>query len=310
MNKHFLSSILLCVFFMSSAFSQSCEPPCRKGFTCVDGVCISDCVPACPPGYVCIHERCVSKCNPPCPAGSRCDPAIGDCIPDAAKKAPVYPRVARRSECDPGMLMIRKRCYYPDDLEYTGLGMFLTFTMLFGIGSSYSGMAGIIVSQVFWNEPYYSYDPYSYSSSSSGYYYSDAIFALAPQSAVFTSFGAVAQIPKMMQAKNLNYLGGTPSSGLIAAGWALYGFSIGTTVLNFASYPSDDKEFTTTTAIINASVLACSFGVHIAGYAVQAKRLETAVDNKLNEHSRKNIMFLPYAYCGNKRGGVGISLLF
>lgn len=55
---------------------QACEPPCREGFTCIQG-------------------RCLSACNPPCEVGERCT-SDGRCLPaDPAARptriAPVEP---------------------------------------------------------------------------------------------------------------------------------------------------------------------------------------------------------------------------
>lgn len=42
--------------------AQNCEPPCRSGYECMDGTC-------------------VSQCNPPCPENQKCDPTTHECVP-------------------------------------------------------------------------------------------------------------------------------------------------------------------------------------------------------------------------------------
>lgn len=61
---------------LTAAPAPACEPPCREGFTCVQG-------------------RCLSACNPPCDARERCT-AEGRCIAaePAVAPAPVAPAPA------------------------------------------------------------------------------------------------------------------------------------------------------------------------------------------------------------------------
>ena len=38
---------------------QSCYPPCRVGFICYNGQCVSECNPPCPAGTICKENNCV-----------------------------------------------------------------------------------------------------------------------------------------------------------------------------------------------------------------------------------------------------------
>lgn len=49
----------------ASAQDDACVPPCRSGFTCIDGSCVSACNPPCPDGQVCTAEaECVPIAEP------------------------------------------------------------------------------------------------------------------------------------------------------------------------------------------------------------------------------------------------------
>lgn len=49
-----------------------CDPPCRSGFSCVQGACVSSCNPDCPAGSLCVNGECETECNPPCSSGYSC----------------------------------------------------------------------------------------------------------------------------------------------------------------------------------------------------------------------------------------------
>lgn len=54
----------------------------------------TDCFPPCRSGFVCHNGTCVSVCNPPCPEGERCTPE-GECVPkDAPATVPPAPEQA------------------------------------------------------------------------------------------------------------------------------------------------------------------------------------------------------------------------
>ncbi len=203
-------------------------------------------------------------------------------------------------------MLIKDQCLYADEVENIGLGMFVSNTVLYGIGSLYLGVAGVIASQAAWyEETDYYYSSYSYSG-----YSEEAIAFLAPQSSVFVAFGCIAQIPKIMQAQYLQELGEEPSTGLLAAGWLLYGLSIGTSTLHILSFIADEYEFSTTTAIINAGLLGSAFAVHVAGYAAQTTKLRAAVDKHFAAPRSERLSVAPYAYCIGKQAGAGVMVSF
>lgn len=60
--------------------SPPCFPPCRSGFSCRTGECVSACETACRPGMVCAPDgECVSACNPACAPDQTCT-GSGECI--------------------------------------------------------------------------------------------------------------------------------------------------------------------------------------------------------------------------------------
>jgi hypothetical protein len=59
-------SILFFPLLIAISHAQDCDPPCRLGYQCRNGTC-------------------VSQCNPPCPEGQICDSASRDCVPRASE---------------------------------------------------------------------------------------------------------------------------------------------------------------------------------------------------------------------------------
>lgn len=60
----FISICLTVLFFpllIAISNAQDCDPPCRSGYECRNGTC-------------------VSQCNPPCPETQTCDPASHECV--------------------------------------------------------------------------------------------------------------------------------------------------------------------------------------------------------------------------------------
>src|SRR5262245_17242710 len=45
--------------------APTCEPPCRKGYFCRDGQCVSACNPPCPSGQICRNRECIADPNAP-----------------------------------------------------------------------------------------------------------------------------------------------------------------------------------------------------------------------------------------------------
>ncbi len=59
-------SILFFPLFIAMNLAQDCDPPCRSGYQCKNGTC-------------------VSECNPPCPETQTCDPRSHECVPQASE---------------------------------------------------------------------------------------------------------------------------------------------------------------------------------------------------------------------------------
>jgi hypothetical protein len=58
----------------------ACTPPCRTGYLCHQGQCVSACNPPCGEAEVCASTgECVSRCNPACAANELCS-ATGQCL--------------------------------------------------------------------------------------------------------------------------------------------------------------------------------------------------------------------------------------
>jgi hypothetical protein len=59
-------SILFFPLFATRSQAQDCDPPCRSGYQCKNGTCIS-------------------QCNPPCPETQTCDSTSHDCVPSVSE---------------------------------------------------------------------------------------------------------------------------------------------------------------------------------------------------------------------------------
>jgi hypothetical protein len=74
-----LCSVAFLVFFCLRAAAQECTPPCRSGYSCRQGTCVSQCNPPCEPGYRCdtTQRDCVpvQNVNGPANTGNRADAA-------------------------------------------------------------------------------------------------------------------------------------------------------------------------------------------------------------------------------------------
>lgn len=88
--------------------SQTCNPPCRIGYVCVDGKCVSQCTPPCRVGYTCQDGKCIELCNPPCPPGTKC--ANYDCVEYAKslqkEAAEISPQHSHAAGCILGTLFM------------------------------------------------------------------------------------------------------------------------------------------------------------------------------------------------------------
>jgi hypothetical protein len=57
--------------------AETCAPPCREGYRCQDGACVSACNPPCPAEYVCRDNRCVPLDVAAQAASEKADPLSG-----------------------------------------------------------------------------------------------------------------------------------------------------------------------------------------------------------------------------------------
>ncbi|MBD3239041.1 MAG: hypothetical protein GF331_00540 [Chitinivibrionales bacterium] len=282
--------------------ANECSPPCRQGFVCQDG-------------------KCISACNPPCPLGYRCDAEALDCIPLQPSAPPAttfapQPRVrgycTDHSECAPGYICFDSDCERASYVSSAGNVAFNSTHALYGIGSAYSSLTPIILSFAGYREDcdyYYGlYNSYCYS----GYDEEEAAVSLAPQSSMFVIFGALNRVAISKQARYLHTLGAQPSATLVAFSWGLYGASVSTATLNIFSYFSKDQDYVVTTAFINAAVLLSSFVVNTVCYAKQARLLEEAVATRRTDGQTgtSRFMLVPYVQASRDGGGGGLALRF
>jgi hypothetical protein len=287
--RNFISQCIVCITFgIGYTYAQPCQPPCRQG-------------------YICIDNECISQCNPPCPPGYRCDPSVRDCIP-IGQELQKSDQPPSSHDCGLGSILLKNRCEDGDEVISTGLGMFIPNTIFFGLGSVYVGATGVIMSRIAWHDSHS--DRFGYDSDAQ-YDQFTGIMSLAPQSSLFVIFGPIAQIPKIWQARNLRWLGEESETALLTTGWALYGASIATSTITIVSFINNKRSTTTTFAIANAAVLASSFGVHVAGYAAQRKKLRAIVLSKTGSTKQTgNIIVVPYSYCLGFANGAGIRVIF
>lgn len=75
----------------AAAQQGDCYPPCRAGFLCHQGQCVSACNPPCAASELCAPTgECVSRCNPACGPGQQCSPA-GECVGGGAGQSGPHP---------------------------------------------------------------------------------------------------------------------------------------------------------------------------------------------------------------------------
>lgn len=298
---------------ISDETSTACSPPCRSGYVCHDG-------------------RCISACNPPCPLGYRCDPDVLDCVPipkpapapapvPAPWSQPATTRAKTRGYCEsdavcaPGYICFDGECERESYVASAGNVAFNSTQVPYGIGTLYSSVSPIIWAFAGYYEycdDYYTYGGYYETDCYHGYDEEEAILSLAPQSGMYVLFGTLNRIATSKQARYLGTLGADGSGGLLALSWILHGASMTTTALNVFSFATEDQEFVTTTAFINAAVVLSSFVVNTVCYGRQAKQLDRAVagrhDGRHSEDTR--LRLLPYVHAGKDGGGAGIALAF
>ncbi len=266
-----------------SGNTQVCNPPCRAGYTCIDG-------------------ECVSRCNPPCPDGYRCDPKALDCVP-LYKPSPQ----GRDFRCGGGKLEVDGRCLKKKDIYTTGNVLFTITDVFFGMGTAYSAIAPFIAEKECRNPWYDEWEDDYYS----GYWEFEAIISTAPQTGMFVIAGAINQGSKKMQKDMLEELGETPSHGLIAASWALYAASIGMATGTIFSNLTEDHETIRTFSVFNCIFLFSSYIVSNVTYAVQKDKLTKAVKKKIVFHPRKQaVTVIPYYAYSKRKSNLGLMVQF
>jgi len=282
-----------------------CNPPCRKGYNCVEGECVSMCNPPCRKGYTCVDGECISICNPPCSPGYRCDPNLGDCVPIERIRQ-------RQDQCSGRRIKIDGKCLKAEEIITRGNVYFALTDVFFGMGTAYSAIAPFIVQRVAKR------DYYDYEDEWDDYYYDRyndelAILCTAPQTGMFVIAGALNHGPHGLQKDYLDELGEDPAGGLIAASWILYGASISTATWNILSNLSNQSELRVTSAVFNLIILFTSFTISNVTYGVQKNKLKKAVKKKLSSISAKaesSVKVIPYYSFAKKENRLGLMLLF
>lgn len=265
-------------------------------------VIIRDCHPPCRAGYTCVNGECVSRCNPPCPDGYRCDPKALDCVPLYKSSDQV-----NGSRCGGNKIEVDGKCLKKRDIYTTGNVIFTITDVFFGMGTAYSAIAPFIAERECRWYDYDEWDGYEYY----GYWEEIAILCTAPQTGMFVIAGAINQVPKNMQRDMLEDLGETPAHGLIAASWALYAASIGMATGTIFSNLTEDHETIRTFSVFNCIFLFSSYIVSNITYAVQKDKLTKAVREKVAYHPRKqSVTVVPYYAYLKKKSNLGLMVQF
>ncbi len=279
---------------VESEITNECFPPCRKGYTCIDG-------------------RCVSLCNPPCPPGFWCDSELNDCVPVVIKQNTSEDVYGHNKK---NMIKIDGSYKSIKDVKTVGNVFFNLTNVLYGIGTGYSSIVPFIMKEVCKSNYYYEYD-YWDDYYNDRYYNFDAIISIAPQTGMFVIAGAFNQGARNMQRRYLRAMGVEPNGGLIAASWILYAASIHTANWNIYSQTNDGSdELRTTSAVVNMFTLLGSYLVSNISYVKNKNDLENAVKNRKKvasglEENKKSIEIFPYYSYDSKskinRVGLGLN---
>jgi hypothetical protein len=196
--------------------------------------------------------------------------------------------------------------YLPiEEVNNSGLGQYIYSTILYGIGTMYSSITGIVASQFAWHDATYDYRYEHYNK--------EAVLALIPQSSIFVAFGGINQGAKSKQITTLNGLGVKQAKVLVFSGAILYGASIGVCTMNILSYTENNKRFTTSTAIANAVVLVSSYIVNSIGFFKQKTLIKSETDKRADKSNRTNkgtIIISPYVGFADKTGNAGLVMRF
>jgi hypothetical protein len=306
MTPHLMRAVCVSFCLVSQLSAQDCIPECRRGFECVNG-------------------ECVSACNPPCPAEYHCDPSLRDCVPNTppepAYTPPPPPQevpdwrsrgCSGSGDCPSGKVCVDNDCESVDWVTSSGNVIFGSTVVLYAGSAVYSSVVPIFLSYRGYHDerPDY-YDSYYYEENYHTYEKDDVIICIGPQSGGFMLFGALNQIAKSRQARNLRGLGAKPASNLIGLGVLMYGLSVATMGLHCASYLSDEPGFVRTTGFINAAVQLSSFAVNVSGYYKQIGMLEEAVRQQTGKQAEgRSLQMLPYAGALGGRAVAGLAFTF
>ncbi len=262
----------------SQGVLEVCNPPCRSGYTCIDG-------------------ECVSLCNPPCPPGSKCDPKISDCVPLNPSNYQYYN--PSMNYCQPGYFHVGRKCLTKDEMASSGNVIFTITNVFFGMGTAYSAVVPFILNQT--------------CRSDYGYWYSEytAIGCTAPQTGMFVIAGGLNKTPLHMQAKCLRMLDVEPDQGLLGASWALWGASMGTATATIFINISENESSINAFATVNCLTLFASYIVSNIAYFSQKDKLVNALKKKnVVIEDGKKIQVHPYYSFANKTSKLGVQIGF
>ncbi|MFW5960073.1 MAG: dickkopf-related protein [Chitinivibrionales bacterium] len=290
MNIRLTSILIITTCFMSiyaqtetSAEESECRPPCRKGFECIDG-------------------NCVSVCNPPCDPGFECHPESGECIPvDTLEKC------SGDSECGPGSICLSGVCRGESDLIQTGLNNFALTSVFYGLNSLICLGISVDMAASAYNHPDADGEFIAFTDKNN----SDLIFYTFVGASVTNPVtGFLNYLPKRKQLLLLEKLGEGQNNTLMATGWVLYSTSMLTSVLTASSQFIEDRDFTMAASISNAGFTAGSFVFNFIAYFTQQNRIEEKIKEKKQEHSDSGLSVRPYLTTGVNRSEAGITLSF
>lgn len=276
--------------------SVSCTPPCRKGYICVDG-------------------QCVSACNPPCPPGYVCDSELNDCVPDVSREE--TPPSRFHDENVYNGIRIDGSLKSAQDIKTVSSVYFNLTNVFYGIGTGYSAIVPLIMKEIMKNNYYDDYYDDFYDYYNDGYYNWDAIMSIAPQTGMFVAAGAFNQGARNRQRRYLRALGEEPNGGLTAVSWILYAASIHTANWNIFAQTNDGSDnLRTSSGIVNLIALFSSYIVSNVSFHKNKADLEKAVNKNKKlaaalEIDKKSISVYPYYSYDNKsktnRVGLGLN---
>lgn len=253
------------------------------------------------------------ECNPSCPPGYYCDKEQLDCVPVKTETPLNYSKPAIQYSTN-SSIGTYENYLTKSDIINTGLAQFIYSSVIYGVGTFYSSIAGIT-----WTNRVFDKSEGNYCSYCDEYHYyksDEAAVSQAPQSSVFLVFGALNQGAKSKQISMMNQLGIEPEKGFVVGGAILYGASLGTAALHITSYALQSDEinevqFSKVTSYISAATLFTSYAVNITGYLVQRNKIKNELNKKIEKNSEsKKVSVLPYIGYSEKMTSAGLALRF